>query len=177
VIAQDLIDLRNTARGTAAASTYQKRVARIIGTVYWGELVDGILEAEITSGRRRVDIVFRNVAVDGFFAELSQVRGISAPRVWIECKNYAKKIGNPEIDQLAGRLSLERGMFGILACRSTDDHTRLSARTTDIWRNDKKAIVVLTDDDLVELGRASIEGNRLAADAVLRRQLDQRING
>lgn len=170
---EDLVKLKKTPKGAKAASTYQQRVARILGVAFAGELVDGRLEVKITSGRRRVDIVFRNAAEDGFFAEIQTVHQIHAPRIWIECKNYSRDLGNPEVDQIGGRLGPRRGRFGLLACRSTQDYQLLADRAADILRNDGKWIVVLTDDDLLQIAQASIDADRLAADRVLRQRFDE----
>ena len=58
-----------------------------------------------------------NGAYDGVFHHLSTVRQIACPYIPFECKNYMTEIGNPELDQLAGRFSLNRGMVGFLCCR------------------------------------------------------------
>jgi len=169
----ELTHLKKIHRGAEAASDYVRRVGRILGTVYREELVDGKLEVEITGGRRRVDIVFRNVAFEGFFAEIQTVHSIEAPRVWIECKNYSKDLGNPEVDQIGGRLGQNQGMFGILSCRSIKDQKLLAARTADVRNRDRKWIVLVTDGDWIEMGQSFLDGDRAGADAVLRRRFQE----
>ncbi|HWZ23539.1 MAG TPA: hypothetical protein VNW06_12840, partial [Cytophagaceae bacterium] len=69
-------------------------------------------EVKINDGRKRIDIVFNNTDNQGFFKQLNQLHHIKCPKIFIECKNYGKEIGNPEIDQLQGRFNDRRGNFG-----------------------------------------------------------------
>ena len=55
--------------------------------------------------------LYSNIAHKGFFNYI----GLHYPvaNVIIECKNYTGDPVNPELDQLAGRFSPSRGVFGI----------------------------------------------------------------
>jgi hypothetical protein len=44
-----------------------------------------------------------------------------APYIYVECKNYTGDPANPELGQLAGRVSNRRGQVGILFCRKLKD--------------------------------------------------------
>ena len=69
----------------------------------------------------------------------------------MECKNFGSEIGNPELDQLAMRLSSTRGMFGILFCRSIEDSSKLLDSCKAILADDRKYLVVIDDSDLEAL--------------------------
>ena len=71
--------------------------------------------------------------------------------LFAECKNFGEEIGNPEIDQMAMRLSSSRGMFGMVVCRKIEGRKRLLQRCQAIARDDKKFFVVLDDGDLRQL--------------------------
>lgn len=52
-----------------------------------------------------------------------------------ECKNYSRDVANPEIDQVGGRFSANRGQIGIIACRAVDDMPKLLERCSDTFKN------------------------------------------
>ncbi|KQN14348.1 hypothetical protein ASE89_11630 [Sphingomonas sp. Leaf30] len=70
--------------------------------------------------------------------------------VMIECKNYSHDIANPELDQLIGRFDPRRGRFGMLFCREVTNKGRLADRCADAYRSAQGAIIVLTDEDVIE---------------------------
>lgn len=109
-------------------------------------------EQEIDEGRKRIDISFSNSATSGFFSKLAQTHRYAVPYIPIECKNYSEDLKNPEFDQMLGRLSRKRGMFGIMVCRKIDDPELVRKRCRDVVNNDpEKAIIVLEDNDIETL--------------------------
>ena len=66
----------------------------------------------------------------------------------IECKNYKEDIGNPEVDQLAGRFSVNRGKFGMLLFRDINDEKLLMNRCKDLCTDKSEIIIPLMDRDL-----------------------------
>ena len=50
------------------------------------------------------------------------------PWVPFECKNLVEDPKNPEIAQLAGRLTKRRGLLGFLVCRGIEDRKRFLER-------------------------------------------------
>ena len=55
------------------------------------------------------------------------------------------ELGNPEIDQLAGRFGPARGKFGIICCREIFDPDALSERCRDTALDERGFILVLDD--------------------------------
>src|SRR5207244_2725801 len=100
--------------GTTAASSYHSLMIGICEFLFFPHLVTPVKEREIHQGRKRIDIVMSNSATDGIFEVLHAIRKVFCPYVFFECKNYRNDIANPELDQLAGRFSTNRGTFGIL---------------------------------------------------------------
>jgi hypothetical protein len=69
------------------------------------------IEQEIDEGRKRIDLSFDNSARDGFFYRLHTTYRLPSQFIFAECKNYGREVGNPEIDQLAGRFGPNRGKW------------------------------------------------------------------
>lgn len=73
-----------------------------------------LIEKEIHDGRKHIDIMYDNISTTGFFDWLN--RGYGCPMIPVECKNYARDIENPELNQMIGRFSDHRGCVGIIVC-------------------------------------------------------------
>src|SRR5207244_3173375 len=100
--------------GGGDASSYHNLMIGVLEFLFFPHLVTPIKEREIHQGRKRIDIVMSNSATTGIFELLHAIRKVFCPYVFFECKNYRNDIANPELDQLAGRFSTNRGTFGIL---------------------------------------------------------------
>jgi len=109
------------------------------------------IELAINEGRKRLDIAFNNSDKEGFFYNLSTKHRVKCPKIIVECKNYGKEIGNPEVDQMNGRLNDRRGRFGIIVCRSIDNQKRLISRCKDLMHDNGNYIIVLEDKDILQL--------------------------
>ncbi len=91
----------------------------------------------------------------GFFAWLFQ--HYTAPHIFIECKNYGKEIGNPELDQLSGRFAPSRGQVGILLCRNIADPKTLMKRCRDTADDHRGFILPLDDESLEQVIREHLK--------------------
>lgn len=134
-----------------------------------------LMEREINEGRKRIDIIFNNSDKSGFFHSLNTVYHIKCPKIIIECKNYGKEIGNPEVDQINGRLNDKRGRFGIIVCRSIENKSRLIARCRDNMNDNGNYIIVLDDSDIFELLELKDKKNEVEIDNFFFRKIDELI--
>jgi hypothetical protein len=151
-VAQYLIArLRATAPGLEQATLYHRLVVGILELLLYPDVISPILEREIDDGRKRVDILFDNAASAGFFHRLHTTYRTPAQFIFVECKNYSKDVANPELDQLTGRFSFNRGQVGFLLCRSVDDMETLLFRCNDAYVAGRGIVIPLTDDDLVAM--------------------------
>lgn len=141
--------LRAIPTGNAAATEYEQLIEEIFSAIFYPSLCNPRKQHEIHDGRKRIDITYTNEARSGFFSWLSQ--HYSSAFLFVECKNYGKEVGNPEVDQLSGRFSPSRGQVGLLVCRSVEDAGRLAMRCRDTARDLRGFIISLTDDDVVSL--------------------------
>lgn len=137
--------------GKDDAYKYQGYIFRALKYIFYPYLNNGSCEKEINDGNMRVDIVFDNNSKEGFFYDLSIRHMIKCPFIMIECKNYEKDIKNPEFDQLSGRLTEKRGLFGILVCRTIKDKEKAIQKCKDIVNERKQYIIILCDTDINRL--------------------------
>lgn len=135
--------------GNAAAPEYEELIEEIFSAIFYPSLCNPRKQHEIHDGRKRIDITYTNEARNGFFAWLS--RHYPSAFVFVECKNYGKEVGNPEVDQLSGRFSPSRGQVGILVCRSLENVQRLEQRCKDTANDLRGFIIALTDEDVIAL--------------------------
>lgn len=138
--------------GTQHASEYESAVAGLLTALFYPSLVFPVQQHPIHQGRKRLDISYSNAAKGVFFSWLAQ--HYPSPKVIVECKNYSGEVANPELDQLSGRFSPNRGMVGILVCREFDNKSRFLERCRDTAQDQRGFIIALDDDDLKALVRA-----------------------
>jgi hypothetical protein len=145
--------------GNEHASEYHNLIIGAVEFLFFPQLIYPRKEHEIHEGRKRIDIVLENSARSGVFVDIAIVRNYPASYMFFECKNYGREVGNPEIDQLSGRFSRERGRMGFLCCRGFEDRPKFIERCCDTFRDDRGLMLPLEDEtvlrwlDLVRQGR------------------------
>lgn len=144
-------NLRNVRGGGENASTYHNLVIGILEIIFYPHLINPFKEQEIHNGRKRIDITFENAAKNGIFLRLSENQRIPCSYIFVECKNYTKEVANPELDQLAGRFSINRGQVGFLLCRNIDNFDLFIQRCRDTYNDGRGLIVPIIDADLVDI--------------------------
>ncbi len=141
-----LEELSELKTGRETASQYENITEKILSVIMYPSLCNPKREDKIHEGRKRVDITYTNEAKDGFFYWLSMHYPCS--HIFVECKNYGKEVGNPEIDQLSGRFSPSRGQVGILICREIEKKEHLNKRCKDTVNDGRGYILTLDDEDI-----------------------------
>ena len=144
-----LCQLASIPVGRYDATNYEQSIEKIFSAAMYPALTNPQPQQRIHEGRKRIDITYVNIATDGFFCWLAS--HYPASHVHIECKNYGREIGNPELDQLSSRFSPSRGQFGILSCRSFIDKELFIQRCKDTANDGRGFIIPLDDGDLHEL--------------------------
>ncbi len=157
-LAADAERLKKLPPGDDHASEYHDLCVTILGVLFAGQLEFEKKEAHMFGGRKRIDILYRNLFSTGFFERLRSVYKIPAQRVPVECKNYEGDPGNPDFDQLSGRLNKNVGSFGILVCRSVTNSKAALDRCRSYKEKDER-VIYLTDEDLLHMIDDHIKGN------------------
>lgn len=135
--------------GNETATEYENAAEALLTALFYPALLHPFKQHPIHQGRKRVDITYTNASQSGFFAWLGQ--HYPSSMIFVECKNYGKEIGNPEVDQLSSRFGPNRGRVGILLCRSLADPETALARCRDTATDQRGFILILDDDRLAEL--------------------------
>lgn len=132
--------------GAKQAGDYENLIEELFSIIFYPSLCFPTKQYPIHGGRKRIDITYNNEAKYGFFNWLSQ--HYNCPKIYVECKNYSSDISNPELDQLIGRFSRNRGKVGILVCRKIKDKELFRQRCLDTANDGNGFILALDDDDL-----------------------------
>lgn len=173
-IAQNLIAaLSNIPAGTDNAAIYHKLMIGILEFIFYPHLLYPVKEREIHQGRKRIDIVMQNGARSGIFVTLPEIRRFPCAYIAFECKNYSTDVGNPELDQLAGRFSPNRGQIGFLCCRTFEDRRLFIERCVDTFKDNRGLIVPLDDDRFIRLLTLVAENRRKDIDRLINEYIDE----
>lgn len=136
-------------KGTRDANKFHEHIIATMTFLFYPNLMNPVKEQEIHEGRKRIDLSFDNAAESGYFFNLATVKDISSSYIFVECKNYSKDIKNPELDQLNGRFSLNRGKMGFMIFRDCNDEATLFKRCSDYYNDNKNLIIPLQDKDFI----------------------------
>jgi hypothetical protein len=159
--------------GGDRATEYHKIMIGILEFIFFPLLVGPRKEQEIHQGRKRIDILMENAATDGIFHRLHSIRSLPCAFVAFECKNYTTEVANPELDQLSGRFSPNRGKIGFLCCRQFEDRSRFIERCRDTFRDDRGLVVPIDDASVIRWLQLIEAGKRRELDAYLTRAIDE----
>lgn len=98
-------ELDRISPGNEQAARFHDFMKGVLEFLFYPDLIYPEKEFEIHDGRKRIDLVFTNNASGNFFYRRLIDARSSSVKLMFECKNYAKEIANPELDQIAGRFS------------------------------------------------------------------------
>jgi len=169
--ANDLIDVLNNLKpGLKDWYKFQRYIADLFQILFSDDLKDIRTEVEINEGRKRIDILARNVSNKGFFFDLINKFKVYCPYIVIECKNYSEDLENREFDQIYGRLMKNIGCFGILVCRRIKNQKKIQKFERDLINQYEKIIITLDDNDLIEMIKLKFTNGD--PNEILRKKLD-----
>ena len=158
----------SVSEGNEGAHDYEKAIRALLSALFYPDLTYPKIHHPINDGRKVIDITFTNSAIGPFFGWLPK-HNFTCPKIIIECKNYTDKVGNKELDQLAGRFAPHRGKVGLLVARRFDNKARFLSGCRDTALEGRGFIIALDDDDL-KLLVTQVKKNPGSADFPLLRE-------
>lgn len=171
--AEALIEkLKNIPAGNNHANEYHEFMIGVLEFIFYPNLIYPKKEFPIHNSRKRIDITYTNSATGGFFQRVHSSHQIASSLIMVECKNYSSDPANPEIDQLSGRFSVNRGKLGILCYRDVSNRKMLLSRCRDTAADGRGFILPLGDAEIVELLELIMKRARRAIDQRLEAMLD-----
>jgi hypothetical protein len=168
--------LRAIPPGNDAASDFHSLIVGTLEFIFWPNLIYPRKETPIHDNRKRIDVTYTNAAKNGFFYRAHTAHQIASTLVMVECKNYSKDPANPEIDQLSGRFSVNRGRLGLLIYRDVKNYDLLVSRCRDTAQDGRGFMLPLGDAQIIEYLDLIARGGRLAVDQRLEALLARLIN-
>jgi hypothetical protein len=165
VLAQALIErLRAIPAGKDHATAFHGLIVGAMEFIFWPNLIYPKKETPIHENRKRIDITYTNSAKGGFFFRAHTAHQIASNIIMVECKNYSKDPANPELDQLSGRFSVNRGKLGMLVYRGVNDYDLLISRCRDTAQDGRGFMLPIGDTQMIEYLDLIARGYRSAID-------------
>jgi hypothetical protein len=155
--------------GPDCATQYHRFMVGVFEFIFYPNLIYPTLEADIHEGRKRVDIFYTNSSQSGLFQRMQNLPQACSQFVPVELKNYTREIKNPELDQISGRFSRERGFFGIICCRKIEDKAKFVERCRDTAKDGRGIVLPLDDDDVIALLTFISEGRTVSGEEYISR--------
>ena len=159
--------LNEVKTGADDANRYHALMIGAVEFIFYPHLIHPVKEKEIHDGRKRIDIRMDNAARSGIFEALESKFHLPCAFISLECKNYSRDIKNPELDQIAGRFSPNRGKVGLLLCRKFDDRALFIKRCQDTYKDDRGLILPLDDERILQMLGCLERGARPQVDNLL----------
>jgi len=141
--------LKNIKPGKSDWSIYQQTIFDILEYLFCPPLEIPHYELADLDSRNRRDIIFGNDSEDTFWKSIREI--YQGHYIVVDAKNYSKKLAKRPIVDITHYLKpYGCGMFGIIVCRmgsgGASDHA-----IKEQWIGNKKMVVVLSDEDLIEM--------------------------
>ena len=164
--------LRSIPAGGEHADKFHNLMIGVIEFLFYPHLVYPRKEHEIHDGRKRIDITYTNASNNGFFKNIHSLHNITAVFIMVECKNYSSDPANPELDQMSGRFSPNRGRFGMLIARTFNNKEKFIKRCQDTCRDGRGFILPIVDEDIEFMLNLIKNGKRESIDGYLRKMFE-----
>lgn len=156
--AELLTSLEGCPKGTAGWRQFEDVGIEILKFLFTPPLTEPIIQPRSYSGIDRRDALLPNRIMDvsSIWGQLRQE--LSARMVLVEFKNYEGSVAKEEVDQTRNYLTTTIGKFGMIISRNVPSPQAL-LRRNQVYTQEQKVLVFLTDEDLKELIRIKDRGD------------------
>ncbi|RWM98974.1 MAG: hypothetical protein EOR86_04950 [Mesorhizobium sp.] len=153
-----------TGKGDNADRKYEKAVGSLLPTLLYPYLDFAAEQSRTESGVSIRDLIFYNTRSHDFLKEL--MADYNSRQITFELKNVAA-INREHVDQLNRYLHDTLGNFGVFVTRHPLRKAERT-RTIDLWAGQRKAVVVLSDEDLRQMVEVYDSKQRHPIDVLIR---------
>lgn len=153
-----------TGKGENADQKYEKAVSQLLPTLLYPYLDFADEQSRTDSGVSIRDLIFYNTRAHDFLKEIMQ--DYHSRQITFELKNVAS-INREHVDQLNRYLHQELGNFGVFVTRHPLKKAEWT-RTIDLWSGQRKALITLTDADLIQMVEVYDSKQRHPIDVLIR---------
>lgn len=136
-----------TGKTGGADRKYEQALGQLLPSLLYPKLDFAQEQSRTESGVSIRDLIFYNTASTPLLGDIYKTYG--SRQITMELKNVLE-IERIHVDQLNRYLADELGRFGIFVTRNPLKRAE-SKRIIDLWSGQRKAIVVLTDDDVTQM--------------------------
>jgi hypothetical protein len=142
-------NLKNISPGKVDWSVYQQTIYDIFEHLLCPPLDAPRYELADFDKRNRRDIIFENIAHDGFWKSIKD--DYHGNYIVVDAKNYTSPLSKRPIVDIAHYLKpYGCGMFGVIVSRKGMAASGVHARK-ELWIGSNKMIVVLSDEDIISM--------------------------
>lgn len=159
-----------TGKGDNADKKYEDAIGQLLPSLLYPDLDFAQEQARTESGVSIRDLIFYNTRKTAFLREMLSDYG--SRQITFEMKNVAK-VEREHIDQLNRYLADELGRFGVLVTRHPLKRPEFQ-RTVDLWSGQRRALVTLTDDDIVQMVEVFESKQRDPMDVIVKKYAEFR---
>lgn len=169
-IEKELIQkLNNTKSGKTEWNIYQKLLNEILAQLFCPPLSNPIYELSDEFKINRRDFILPNYCENGFWSYIRIM--YNADFIVIDAKNYTKKVQKKDVLQICNYLKNHgAGLFGIIITRNGGD-TSCYHTIKEMWAIQKKMIIILTDEDIIQMLTLKAVGN--SPEDIIKQKIEQ----
>lgn len=149
---------------------YEHIIERLLPTLLYPHLDFAEAQSRTESGVSIRDLIFYNNREQAFLKEIYD--DYSSRQITFELKNV-KDVEREHIDQLSRYLSPGLGHFGVIVTRNELSKARLR-QVIDLWSAHRKAIIVLSDEDISMMVQVYESKQRLPLEVLIKKYVEFR---
>ena len=159
-----------TGKDDGADRKYEDAIGELFASLLYPQLDFADVQVRTESGVSIRDLIFYNSQNHDFLNEI--MTDYSARQITMEMKNV-KELKREHVDQLNRYLHDDLGKFGVFITR-TAPKKAIFQRMIDLWSGQRKALIVLTDQDVEQMVEVFESKQRLPLDVLKKKYIEFR---
>lgn len=159
-----------TGKTDGADRAYEDLLGQLLPSLLYPSLDFAQMQARTDSGVSIRDLIFYNTRATPFLEEI--IGDYGSRQITVEMKNVAE-VQREHVDQVNRYLTDELGKFGVIATRHQAKRA-IRQRLIDLWSGQRRAVIVLTDEDIAQMVEVFESKQRDPLDVVVKKYVEFR---